>query len=270
MPTNFSSPKLTDRLLAKIPRPEIPSGGGQHDVTAITVSFLTNKDQLEEFLPDRMEVSGEPVLTVSFVVLDRLDWLGGHGYNLITVSLPAAFNGEKDQVIGSFLPVVWENMCEPIIAGRELLGWSKIFADIPMPRITAQEAKASAGWKGFQFLDIEIKNLEPVPVETLQAGGGQAGDGTMHFRYFPKPGINNEADVACVTLCEPAPDQPVKLKELRMGEGTVRFHASGSWQQLPTMLHIVNALADLEIKEFRGGFLSKSEGGGPGVPRVLR
>lgn len=268
MPTNFSSPKLGAKLLERLGPRQIPSGGGQHGVTTIAASFLTRKEQLEELLPERMEVAGEPVLTVACTVLDHLDWLGGHGYNLIVVSFPAAFAGERDHAVGSFLPVVWENMCEPIIAGRELLGWSKIFAEIPMPEISETGATASASWKGFRFLDLEVANLHGVDVKTLTPA--PRGDGSMHFKFIPKSGAPQEPDAAYVSLCEPSPDQPSRLLELRTGDAKVEFHAAARWEQLPTMAHILNALADLEVREFRGGAVSRSEGGGPGAARVLR
>ncbi len=268
MPTNFSSPELQSRLRARLGTREIPSGGGQHEATTISASFLTRREQLEELLPEGMQVEGEPVLTVSCTVLDRLDWLGGHGYNLITVSVPAAFHGTRDHAVGSFLPVVWENMCEPIIAGRELLGWSKIFADIPPPELSDTGASASASWKGFGFLDLEVANLKLVRPETLPAPPRR--DGSMHFKYVPKTGVPTEADAAYVTLCAPSPDQPSTLKELRTGDAKLQFHAAPRWEQLPTMAHIVAALADLEVRELRGGSVSRSEGGGPGAPRILR
>lgn len=268
MPTNFGSPKLLSRLLDRLGPRQIPSGGGQHGVTTVSASFLTQREQLDELLPEGMEVAGEPVLTVACTVLDRLDWLGGHGYNLITVGFRAAFHGTRDRAVGTFLPVVWENMCEPILAGRELLGWSKIFAEIPMPELSEQGATASASWKGFRFLDLEVTNLKPVRPETLPAP--PPSDGTLHFKYVPRTGAPGEADAAYVTLCAPSPDQPMALKELRTGDAKVQFHAAARWDQLPTMAHIVGALADLEVRELRGGAVSRTEGGGPGDPRSLR
>jgi hypothetical protein len=209
------------------------------------------------------------VVNVSYTVLESQDWLGGHGYNLIVVSFPASFDGEKDHVVGAFLPVVWENMCEPIIGGREALGWSKIFADIPEPKITKKSAKGTASWKGFEFLTIEVKDLKPVDIDKMPSGRSSGSAGSMHWRRFPKPGAPGEADVDCVTLCEPSPDQPAELESLSTGAGSVKFHAATEWKQLPTMVHIVNALADLEVKEYRGGSLSRSHGGGPGIPRIL-
>ena len=32
------------------------------------------------------------------------------------------------------MPVVWENHADPILTGREQLGWSKIYADMDTPK----------------------------------------------------------------------------------------------------------------------------------------
>ena len=269
MPVCFTSPKLVEKLKETITFPEIRSGGGQNGVVAISAGFLTNEEQLQEFLPDGMKIAGEPVVNVSFVVLESQDWLGGHGYNLITVGFQASFDGKEDHVVGTYLPVIWENMCEPILTGREFLGWSKIYADIPEPEINESSARGTAEWKGFEFLTIEVADLKSMDPAQIPKNGKPSA-GTMHLRYFPKPGVPGEADVECVTLCEPAPDQPGKLESLSVGKGSIKFHAAAEWKQLPTMVHIVNALADLEVKEYRGGSVSRSSGGGPGIPRVLR
>lgn len=268
MPVSFSSPALAGRLAARLGTRAIPSGGGQHGATTISASFLTRREQLDELLPEGMRVEGEPVLSVSCTVLDRLDWLGGHGYSLVVVSIPAVFQGTRDRAAGAFLPVVWENMCEPIIAGRELLGWSKIYADIPEPDRSETSAAASASWRGFRFLDLEVANLKAVAPESLPPPPRR--DGTMHLKYVPRTGAAGEADAAYVTLCAPSPDQPARLLELRTGDAKVQFHAAARWEQLPTMAHVVGALADLEVREPRGGSVSRSEGGGPGDPRILR
>ena len=41
------------------------------------------------------------------------------------------FKGESEQLVGSYALVVWENLADPILRGRELQGIPKVFADIP-------------------------------------------------------------------------------------------------------------------------------------------
>ena len=54
------------------------------------------------------------------------------------------------------------------------------------------------------------------------------------------------------------------------GEGVVQFHQA-AWEDLPTMYPIVNAFADLEVKEYRGASVTKAVGGKDlGDQRILR
>jgi acetoacetate decarboxylase len=60
-----------------------------------------------------------PELNISYSQFREIDWMAGGGYNLVQVSVPARFNGKRDQVEGQFILVVWENKTWPIFGGRE-------------------------------------------------------------------------------------------------------------------------------------------------------
>ena len=57
--------------------------------------------------------------------MKEIEWLAGRGYNTLGVSFPAVFEGEVDRATGSLLTVLWENLTDPILTGREELGFSK-------------------------------------------------------------------------------------------------------------------------------------------------
>ena len=101
--------------------------------TSVTVSFLTNSEQLEAFLPPGFSLNGEPVVSVSGGYMKEIEWLAGRGYNTLGVSFPVVFNGEVDRATGSLLTVLWENLTDPILTGREELGFSKIYCELPDP-----------------------------------------------------------------------------------------------------------------------------------------
>ena len=83
-----------------------------------SISFLTNASQLEAMLPEGFELAGEPVVTVEAVYMTEIQWLAGHGYNLLGVSFPTTFNGKQDHVTGRFLTVLWEDLADPIFTGQ--------------------------------------------------------------------------------------------------------------------------------------------------------
>lgn len=227
--------------------------------TKYSVSFLTNREQLEDLLPERFELRAEPVVTVETVYITEIEWLAGRGYNILGVSFPAIFNGKEDHVVGNFLTVLWENLADPIFIGREELGYAKIYCEIPEPRVCQGETHIIAGWLGFKFMDLKLKNMKQLSMEELKASGSEvANDGILQYKYIPRTGEWGTADVSHAVLNPSASNEVVK--ERWEGEGTVQFHQA-NWEDLPTMFHIVNTFHDLEIKEYRGASMVKAVGG---------
>jgi acetoacetate decarboxylase len=230
----------------------------------VTSSFLTNAAALEKHLPEGFTLSGEPVVTVEFHYMTGIDWLAGRGYTMIHIWWPATFAGERDRADGRFLAVMWENLADPIISGREEIGHPKLFADIPAARAFQGAHHCSAEWMGFRFLELEVSGLAEAPNVQLPAS-----EGTLMLKYMPRTGEWGEADVCQVTLT-PALNSGVTIERRERGKGSVKFHRA-AWSDLPTMVNVVNALADLPILEPRGGTLTHSRGGKPYFDqRVLR
>jgi len=228
--------------------------------TAYSVSFLTNGQQLEAFLPPGFSLDGEPVVTVFSNHMTEIEWLAGRGYNVLGVSFPVRFSGEQDQVRGSFLTVLWENLTDPILTGREEIGFSKIYCELPPPTHLRGEYHLIASWLGFKFLDIHLLDLRELSPEEIQVRAASATrDGTLHYKYMPRTGEWGRADVAYPVLT-PAANSNQRILEQHVGSGRIQFHPA-RWEDLPTQYNIVNAFADLEILEYRGASLTKTVGG---------
>jgi hypothetical protein len=63
-----------------------------------------------------------------------------------------------------------------------------------------------------------------------------------------------------VTLTPAAGKDNSVVNEMWLGNGTVQFHEA-TWEDMPTQFHIVNALRDLEIKEYGEAWIIKGAGG---------
>ena len=227
--------------------------------TEISVRFLTRRDQLEELLPQRFELAGEPVVTVTASYITEIEWLAGRGYNTLGVSFPATFRGERDTATGSFLTVLWENLTDPIITGREELGFSKIYCELPDPIVLRGEWRLTASWLGFKFLDVRAQNLrQPSAEEAAVSSQLNRSDGVLHFKYMPRTGEWGTADIAYATLT-PSAAPNVVVKERWIGEGGVHFHRA-RWEDMPTQYNIVNAFEALAILEYRGASVTKTVG----------
>ena len=159
--------------------------------TLISASFLTDASALERHIPDRFALVGDPVVTVEFHYMTDIDWLAGRGYTMIHVWWPVMFNGEQDKTSGRFLAVMWENLADPIITGREI---GRLFADIPR---RDKATRAGPARLGFRFLDLQVTELvEPAgePRPGLQL------DGTLMLKNVPRTGAWGEADVCQVSF----------------------------------------------------------------------
>ena len=222
---------------------------------SVTASYLTDPALLERHLPEGFTLAGEPVVTVEFHHMTDIDWLAGRGYTMIWVSWPATFAGGRDRATGKFLAVVWENLADPIITGRDEIGHPKLYADIEGPRRWNGVQICTAGWMGFRFLELHVSQLHEA--ETNQQG--PASDGTLMLKYKPRTGAWGETDLCQVTLT-PAADPDKHIEQRETGVGTVRFYKA-DWSDLPTLHHVANALAALPVVEARGGTVTLSRGG---------
>ncbi len=165
------------------------------------------------------------------------------------------FSGIRDEAAGRFLAVVWENLADPIITGRDEVGHPKLYAEIAEPRRWDGVQLCAAGWMGFRFLDLAVSDLHDAPYGSAK----DPSDGTLMLKYVPRTGAWGEGELRQVTLT-PAADPDRTVERRLSGEGAVRFHRA-AWSDLPTMYHVVNALAELPVVEPRGGSVLHSRGG---------
>ncbi|MDE2869705.1 MAG: acetoacetate decarboxylase family protein [Chloroflexota bacterium] len=244
----------------------------QRKTRAYAVSFLTEQEQLEALLPPGFEAVGAPVVTVTHTHMTEIDWLAGRGYSTLGVTFQARYNGSRDRATGPLLLVLWENLTDPILTGREQLGFSKIYCELPEPVIHGGETQCTASWLGFRFMDMRLTNMAEVdaPAGAAAAENSDGGElqGTLHYKYVPKTGEWGEADAEYAVL-SPL-NAPVSEPKRWQGEGSVRFHRA-RWEDLPTQHMIVNALQELEVKECRGATITHSVGGRDLIDqRILR
>jgi hypothetical protein len=231
---------------------------GSHKTITRSVSFVTNHDQLEEMLPEGFTVRGEPVATVFASYMKEIEWLAGRRYNVLGVTIPVTFTGKVDRAVSNFLAVLWENLTDPILTGREELGVAKIYCDLPEPRIHQGVTHCTASWMGFKLMDMTLSNLTPSSPAPATSNAEPQVDGLRHYKYIPRTGAWGEADAAYVTLTPTAALERVE-QGVWHGEGSVQFHHA-TWEDLPTQYTIVNAFHQLEIKEYRGATAVQSVG----------
>lgn len=235
--------------------------------TVLSVSFLSKREQMQKLLPPGFAINGEPVVTVSMTYFTEIPWLAGRGYNTLGVSFPVTFTGKQDKARGTFLLILWENLTDPIITGREELGFSKLYAELPPARMLGDSARVTASWLEFPFLEMELTGLTQTQLPSAPASPASPASpappelrGQMHWKYMPRTGEWGKAD-ASYAVITPAGGSTQRTLELWRGKGgSVKFHRA-RWEDMPTQYMIVNAFADLDVVEFRGATITKSVGG---------
>lgn len=239
MPAHFG-PRLTKNI------------GGYGDVTDLTITYLTDKKLLARYLPEWFKIIDEPLVKVHYANNRDIGWLAGGAYNLLSVDIPCIYQGKEEQMEGKYCLVLWENLTDPILTGRELQGLPKIYAEIEDYTKTECEWHASAHYRSHKIVDITIKEIRPMTHEEIEERRKLPGKDWFGWKYIPKTGEEG-SEVSYPTLY-PLGDG---TWEAWWGTGKVEWNHL-TWEQNPTQFNIVNALADLPILEYREATISKT------------
>lgn len=234
------------------PGPRQDPDGKPHDwhdgpkSRAVILRFLSEAEALVPLLPPGFLLDGDPWVTIRYTELTELAWLAGRGYRMLGVYFPAVYRGRREEARGPFLAVLWENLADPILSGREELGYAKLPAEISAPRRTGGSEKMRAAWQGHPFFDLSLADFRTEPTEEMAAASPPA-DGVLHYKYIPRTGDPGQAD--CAYACLTPPPGPIRrLVGVESASAEWAFHPA-SWEEMPTQCHVVSALANLPVHE---------------------
>ena len=224
----------------------------------VGVRYLTDKAVLEACLPEGFSVWGEPVITVEVTYMTELAWLAGRGYNMCDVKFQGVYQSKDGPVHGTFCMVRWEDLCDPILSGREELGHNKLYCEIPPLAGYEGRYTTSMAWLNYPFVKVSVWDLEEKPAPAANS----LSKGMLSYKYLPKTGNWGEADAAYATLTPPA--WQGKVLRYASGQGSVVWECP-TFEDLPTQYTIVNGFAGLPMLEMRGGYMLDMEGGASGA-----
>lgn len=246
--------------------------------TTASIKVRTSRTVLQNLLPtEKLQfASADTAAFATFAVtqLDNLEWLGGRGYSHFGLYIHGIkYTKENGETVeGTYLPVLFENLADPILSGREELGFPKLFAELDV-RTEGQEYVLEAGWMSSKFCRVTLSGLEessPVSATTTAAATTPAANGDapaqtpalkdqgLFFqKHIPATGSlgsqeRGQADVE-YTAFLPA-DEDVKtvekkvVKTLKAKSASVKFDAL-DWKALPTLHHIISRLQEVPIFE---------------------
>ncbi|KAF2111908.1 FAD binding domain-containing protein [Lophiotrema nucula] len=253
----------------------IPRDGTQSTFTTASIKFKTSRTVLQNLFPPgrrgwRFKHPGTiAYASFSQTTLNGMHWLGGSGYHHIGLYIHGVEYEKKDGsvVSGSYLPILFESLTDPIVSGREELGMPKLYTSVDIYR-RSKSYRVRTGWQGALWGEFHLDNLAEVDPSTDQGAiSGEADDGILAYKYIPKSGSQNKGIAAEEHVVwdefKAATTTPRPRKIYKAGKAKFQIDAL-NWEELPTLHHIISRLAELPVYEIMGGKVVE----GTGVPDV--
>lgn len=266
--------------------------GTQSTATTASIKFKTSRTVLQNFFPSGHKslnfLSPSTFAFASFVTvtLDKMEWLGGQGYTYwgLYIHGVQCTRAEGSTVKGSYLPVLIEDLTDPILSGREELGLSKVFSDIGIER-PPDRYSITTSWRGSTWAKFEIEGLEEVSAPEAGSGDQSAANDAplvpapatisasedaqfIYHRYIPSNGrvtpfaagitekAAGEDSIAYIPLTtdtdthDHANPPPRVLRSFKASPAKARISITPlDWQKLPTLHHIASRLAEVPVYE---------------------
>lgn len=262
----------------------LPRSGENSTFTTASIRFKTSRTALQNlFPPGRKGYSFKSPGTVAYAsfsqtTLGKMQWLGGSGYNHIGLYIHGVTYEKEDgkSVSGTYLPILFENLTDPIVSGREELGMPKLYSTIDVHR-REKSYHMKTGWQGASWGSFSLTDLvEQDPAAQSGSISGESDEGIIAHRYVPAVGREfkglaegqqdgNAAGVDYAVFDRFAEAEPKPTVHKVWTTNKAKFELqSGDWDTLPTLHHVISRLAELPVYEIMGAKVVE----GVGVPDV--
>lgn len=234
------------------------AGLDQSRFATTTVKFETSRTYLESLFPTPAFRFLSPatvcLASVSLTTLDGMAWLGGGGYSHCGLYLHGVgyFPKAGPPVVGSYLPVLFENLADAVITGREELGFNKTFCDIDIDGDSSKTSyNARCSWRGATFLGIAMEDLQQQSdAAAAETEMDKEGADILTYKYIPATGKPGKADVEYACVVPQAEESKAAARAVktaaRTGKASITFDAGGC-NTLPTLHHITSVLAGIPV-----------------------
>lgn len=207
--------------------------------------------------------------SISQTTLGKMEWLGGSGYKHFGLYLHGVRYTKKDgtTIDGTYMPLLFESLTDPIVSGRDELGMPKVFCDVDIRR-RKSTYRVRTSWQGSMFGKFNLDELEEAdPASEAGTIGGESDYGIMAYKYSPAVGERGKADAAYATVVPHAEESmvvPSKVTGMWKCNNPSFEFDSLTQQDLPTLHHIVSTLEKIPVYEY----VSAKVVEGHGVPDV--
>lgn len=232
------------------------------DIDASTVIFETDPHMLEALLPEGFSLAA-PVLSVALCEFANIGQFAGHTYRLVNISVPTRFDGQRDHMRGDLILVMYENHGDPIVGGRDLLGYSKVYADIDRPAHDGVHVRSKVANWGFAFLDVDLDLSAECPDPSAMEALSSASEGKFNYKYIQslpekgqapwEAGADASYPVVNPKKWDKPEDYPFTLMDptTTLCAGTVTFHQPHV-DDVPLSWHVIDYLSRLPVIRYLG------------------
>lgn len=200
-----------------------------------------------------------------------MEWLGGSGYKHFGLYIHGVQYTKKDgsTIDGTYMPLLFESLADPITSGRDELGMPKVYCSIDVRR-RENAYSARMGWEGSMFGSLDLEDLEESSA-SAEGGtfGGENDFGIFIYKYIPATGndVRGKADIEYPVIVphgENAKVVPSTVNKVwKSNKASFKFD-SLTQGDLPTVHHIVTKLEQIPVYEV----VSAKVVEGTGVPDV--
>ena len=125
----------------------------------ISVTFQTTPDVINKLVPAPLKAYAGDIMIISVAFhniesayIDNQKQMSDYKYHEMYITIPAVFNGK----VGGFMPILYLDKVDPIIAGREIWGFPKFYADIDFQK-NEKTATARVSKDGEILIEIELE-----------------------------------------------------------------------------------------------------------------
>ncbi|SPO04340.1 related to salicylate 1-monooxygenase [Cephalotrichum gorgonifer] len=248
-----------------------PRNGTNSTFTTASIKLETSRTLLQNLFPSpsfRFKSPGTVAYaSFSLTTLNKMEWLGGSGYNHLGFYMHGVRYVKLDGEVldGTFLAVLFEDLADPIISGREELGVPKLYCSFDLGR-HSRSYRMQMGWQGAKFGNLALEGLTEVdPGDSKGVIGGEDDQGIFAYKYSPAVGERGKADAEYATFVPHAGESkivPRKVQRAYEAETASVSFDPLNWEALPTLHHIVSRLAEIPVYKIVGAKIVE----GVGVP----
>lgn len=216
-----------------------PFSGVLAQVEQYVTAYRVEQEALLGLLPPGYR-SLRPVLRLNVELLTQVQWLAGRAVHRVELVTPVEYRGKK----GWLNLVTWEDDVDSVLAGRDIYGIPKCFAQMEIRR-EGEELTLTARDHGFPFLTIAFHRAG------VQGGCPKEADneGTFYPRWLPNVEDRGKADVDYTSF--------IGVETIEEGKEycDCRFTwRQPTFQEMPAQYAMVEAICAVPCQEILGAY----------------